>query len=147
MKIDSKVEPIVRNTIHSAVVSDFSALNRALQGFPDDETTRKSIELGISLVYFLMVDIHEGEPSEDDIRAVAAEIARAEAWAKPTTEEVTTFLLRLMNRERFAGAVPVENVVILTFVVAANLLSSCRRDDEEWWDYLDRAEAALESSS
>jgi hypothetical protein len=146
MKIDSKVEPIVRNTIHTAVISDFSALSRALQGFPDDETTRKSIELGISLIYFLMIDIHEGEPSEEDIRGVAAEVARAEAWAKPTTEEVTTFLLRLMNRERFAGSVSTENVFILTFVVAANLLSSCRRDDEEWWDYLDRAEAALEAS-
>lgn len=146
MKIDSRVEPLVRSAIHAAVTSDFPKLDEALQAFPDDEATRKAVELGLSIIYVLMIDIHEGRPDEDEIRGVAAEVARAEAWASPTEEEVTVFLLRLMNDQPFAGVVPIENVYILAFVVAANLLSSCRRDDEEWWDYLDRAEAALEAA-
>ncbi|MGW0434086.1 hypothetical protein ACWDV4_16295 [Micromonospora sp. NPDC003197] len=145
MKIDSRVEPIVRNTIHAAVISDFPRLNRALQAFPDEETARKAIGLGVSIVYTLMFDIHEGNPSEGEIRGVATEVVRAEAWAEPADEEVATFLLRLMNGEPFVGVVPTENVTILTFVVAGHLLSSCRSDDEEWWDYLDRIEAILES--
>jgi hypothetical protein len=31
---------------------------------------------------------------------VAAEIARSEAWAQPTTDELTDFLLRLMSGQR-----------------------------------------------
>lgn len=147
MKIDSKVEPLVRNAIHAAVISDFSKLEKALQGLTDDESARKAIELAISLVYFLMVDIHEGRPTEDEIRGIAAGVAQVEAWARATEEEVATFLLHLMKGESLAGAVPTENVIVLTFVVAANLLSSCRRDDEQWWDYLDRAEAALEAAA
>lgn len=146
MKIDSRVEPIVRNTIHAAVISDFAKLDQALQSFPDDEATQKAVELGIALIYFLMVDSHRGRPSEGQIRGVSAEIARAEARASPSEEEVTIFLLLLMKGEPLAGSAPIENVFILTFIVAANLLSSCRRPDEEWWDYLDRAEAALEAT-
>ncbi|GAB3152846.1 hypothetical protein GCM10027290_44430 [Micromonospora sonneratiae] len=146
MKIDSRVESIVRNTIYPAVISDFARLDKALQAFPDDETTRKAIELGLSIVYTLMFDIYEGKPSEGEIRGVAAEIVRAEAWARPTDEEVSAFLLRLMNGEPFVGVLPIESIIILTFVVAAHLLSSCRRDDEDWWDYLDRVEAFLENA-
>lgn len=146
MKIDSRVEPLVRNTIYTAVIGSFSELEKALQSFSDDETAQKAIELGVSLIYVLMIDIYEGMPSDEEIQALAAEVARAEDWAQPTEEGVTVFLRRLMKGEPFAGVVPVEDIVILTFVVAAHLLSSCRRDDEEWWDYLDRVEAALEAS-
>jgi hypothetical protein len=146
MKVDPQVEPLVRDAIHAAVTRNFQALEGQLQKIPAGEPTRKAVELALALVYAVMTDIHEGMPSEPEVRGVAAEIARAEAWAQPTTEEVTDFMLRLMSGQRSAVAVPAENVVILAFVCAANLLSSCRRDDEEWWDYLDRAEAALEAA-
>lgn len=146
MRVDKKVEPLMRNAIHAAVVRDLAMLNARLQKFPDDKAVQTAIELTLALVYFLMVDIHEGQPSEVEVRGVATEIARAEAWARPSQDEVTEFLVRLMNREQLAPVIPRENVIILAFVAAANLLSSCRRNDEEWWDYLDRAEAAIESA-
>ncbi|MFI6762545.1 hypothetical protein ACIBF5_25765 [Micromonospora sp. NPDC050417] len=146
MRVDKRVEPTVRKAIHAAVIRDFPLLEGQLQKLPDDEAVRKAIELTLALIYFLMVDIHEGEPTDAEIRGVAAEIARAEAWARPADAEVTAFLSKLMKREAFAPEVPDENVIILAFVSAANLLSSCRRDEEEWWDYLDRAEAAIEAA-
>jgi hypothetical protein len=146
MKIDPQIEPLVRDAIHAAVTRNFPTLEEQLQKFPVGEPTRKAVELTLALVYAVMTDIHEGMPSEAEVRGVAAEIAQAEAWAQPTTQEVTDFLLALMANNRSAEALPEENVVILAFVSAANLLSSCRRDDEEWWDYLDRAEAALEAA-
>jgi len=145
MRIDDRIEPLVRNAIHAAVVSDLGKLEKALQAIPDDEAAQKAIELGISLIYFLMVDIHRGRPTEDEVRGIAAGVAEVEAWAEPTEEEVTTFLLHLMKGEPLAGVMSAESIIVLTFIVAANLLSSCRRDDEEWWDYLDRAEAAIEA--
>ncbi|MEH1017628.1 hypothetical protein V6U90_31710 [Micromonospora sp. CPCC 206060] len=102
------------------------------------------MELALGVTLFAMRDIHDGEPSPEETEAMAVEIARAESWARPTEAEVIVFLRRLVAGEPFGGAVPAENVVILAFVSAANLLASCHRDGEEWWDYLDRAEAALE---
>ncbi|MFK3981839.1 hypothetical protein ACI2K4_15870 [Micromonospora sp. NPDC050397] len=146
MRVEKRIEPLVRNAIHAAVVRDFALLEDRLQKFPDDKAVRAAVELTLALVYFLMVDIHAGRPSETEVAGVATEIARTEVWARSSRDEVTEFLVRLMNREQLAPAVPGENVIILAFVVAANLLSSCRRDDEEWWDYLDRVEAAIEAA-
>ncbi|GAB3150671.1 hypothetical protein GCM10027290_38580 [Micromonospora sonneratiae] len=146
MKISSRVEPLVRNAIHAAVKRDFLKLEEALKSFPDDRAVQQGVELALAVTLYVMRDIHQGKPSDEETVAVAVEIARAEAWARPTEEEVSTFLLRLMNGQRFAESVPIENVIILAFVSVANLLASCHRDDENWWDYLDRAEAALEAA-
>jgi hypothetical protein len=135
----------MRNSIHAAVQQDLSKLDAALQAFPDDEAIREAVKLALAVTQVVMRDVHGGKPTDEETRAVAVEIARAEAWARPSEEQVSRFLLRLVNGEQFVGTVPTEDVVVLAFVSAANLLSSCRRDDEEWWDYLDRAEAALEA--
>lgn len=146
MKISSRVEPLTRNAIHAAVQQDLSKLETALQALPDDQAARETVELALAVTQLAMWEIHQGRPSDEETLAVAAEIARAEAWARATEEQVSAFLLRLVNGEPFAGTVPTENVVVLAIVSAANLLSSCRRDDEEWWNHLDRLEAALESA-
>ncbi|MEV4754776.1 hypothetical protein AB0J86_06630 [Micromonospora sp. NPDC049559] len=146
MKISSRVEPLVRNALDAAVKRDFPKLDAALKTFPDDQTTKQGVELVLAVTLYVLHDIHRGKPSEAETRAVAAEIARAETWARPTETETSEFLLKLVDGQPFAPSVPTENVFILAFVSAANLLSSCRRDDEEWWNYLDRAEAAIEVS-
>ena len=146
MKISNRIEPLARNAIHAAVQQDPAKLQAALQAFPDEESARAGVELALAVTQLVMRDIYEGMPTDDDTRAVAAEIARADLWAQPDEKQVSSFLVRLMNGEPLAEAVSPENVVILAFVSAANLLSSCHRDDEEWWHYLDRAEAALEGS-
>ncbi|MET8040354.1 hypothetical protein ABZU25_05745 [Micromonospora sp. NPDC005215] len=146
MKISSRVEPLTRSAIHAAVQQDRSKLEMALQALPDDQATREAVELALAVTQLVLREIHQGKPSDEETRAVAAEIARAEAWGRATEEQISAFLLRLVNGEPFAGAVPTENVVVLAFVSAASLLSSCRRDDEEWWNYLDRVEAALEKA-
>lgn len=145
MKISSRVEPLVRSALDAAVQRDFLQLDAALKAFPDDQTTKQGIELVLAITLYIMHDMYRGKPSEAETRAVAAEIARAESWVEPTEAEITEFLLRLVSGEPFAPSVPSENVFILGFVSAANLLSSCRRDDEEWWNHLDRAEAAIEA--
>ncbi|MEO3821240.1 hypothetical protein [Plantactinospora sp. B24E8] len=146
MKISSRVEPLVRDALDAAVKRDFAKLDAALKAFPDDQTTQQGVELALAVTVYVLHDIHQGKPSEAETRSVAEEIARAEAWAQPTAEETSEFLLKLVSGQPFAPSVPSENVFILAFVSAANLLSSCRRDDEEWWNYLDRAEAAIEAA-
>jgi hypothetical protein len=143
MKIDAQVESDVRDAITVAVKGDLPSLEGKLGKIKDGHA---AVELAVRLVYLLMVDAHSGSPTDEQVKAVAAEIARSEEWSLATEQEAGNFLLAVMN-QRGAGlaSLPGENVVMLSFVAAAHLLSSCRRDNEEWWEYLDRAEAALES--
>ncbi|MGW4498410.1 hypothetical protein ACWENR_07295 [Micromonospora sp. NPDC004336] len=146
MKIDSSVEAAMRVTIHAAVKRDFGMLDQQLQALRSDELARSTVQLTLAVVGYLMTDVHGGRPTPEQVTAIATEIAKAESWARPTRDEIEVFLSKLMSGEPFGEAVPIENIIVLTFVVAANLLSSCRRDDEKWWDYLDRAEAAIEAA-
>jgi hypothetical protein len=77
------------------------------------DTSKQAVELALAITLSVLHDIYRGKPSEAETRAVAAEIARAEAWAKPTEEETSEFLLRLVNGQPFAPWVPSENVFIL----------------------------------
>lgn len=113
--------------------------------FPDNQAVTEAVELALAVVRYVIWDQYQGKPTDAEAEAVAAEITRAEAWAQPTESEVVTFLQRLVNGVPFAGEVPAEQV-ILAFVSAANLLASCHRENEKWWNYLDRAEAAIEAS-
>ncbi|MFI6822566.1 hypothetical protein ACIBJE_16670 [Micromonospora sp. NPDC050187] len=146
MKVDSNAEAVMRTAIHAAVKRDFTELDKRLSGFEGDAAVQATLELTLTVIGFLMIDIHGARPTEAQVSAVARQVADAESWASPTSEEVEAFLGRLMQGEPLAPAVPVENILVLSFVVAANLLSSCRRDDEKWWDYLDRVEDAIEAT-
>lgn len=146
MKISKRIEPFVRSAIHAAVRRDFGRLDEALKAFPDDASVQEGIQLTLAVILYVLRDIHHGGPSDEEVRAVAAEIARAEAWAKPSAEEVESFLVTLAHGEHFADGTSSEGVIILSFVSVANLLAACRRDGEDWWDYLDRVEAALEAA-
>lgn len=146
MEIDARAEVMARAAIHAAVKQDFAKLDETLRGFFDDESTRKAVELTLAVILFVLRDMYGGKPDDNQVRAVATAIANSETWVEATAEETSVFLLRLVNGEPFVGSVPTENVFVLGFVVAGYLLSSKRRDDEKWWDYLDRAEAALEVS-
>jgi len=147
MKISKRVEPLIRNAIYAAVKRDFAMLDDALKSFPDDQAVKEAVEITLAVILYVLWDQYGSKPTDAETEAVAIEIARAEAWAQPTEAEVVTFLQRLVNGEPLAGTVPTENIYILTFVSAANLLASCHRDDEKWWDYLDRAEAAIEAAT
>jgi hypothetical protein len=147
MVIDDRVEPLVRAVLDAAVMRDTARFQAALAAFPDDEATRKGVELALAVIGFVLLDVHGGKPSPDDVQAVAADISRQETWIGPTVDEVTTFITALLNGRSLGETLPSESVIVLAYVVAANLLaSSSNPDDGEWWfNYLDKVEAAIES--
>lgn len=147
MKISKHVEPLVRSALDAAVKRDFNRLDAALKAFPHDQAVKEAVALALSVTLYVLRDIHHGQPTNLETEAVAAEIVRAEAWAQPTEAEAKTFLVKLVNGEPLAEDLPSESVIVLAFISAASLLASCHREDEQWWDYLDRAEAALEASA
>lgn len=147
MVIDDRVEPLVRAVLDAAVKRDADRFRAALAAFPDDEATRKGVELALSIIGFVLLDVHEGKPSPDEVQSVAADISRQETWIGPTTDEVATFITALLNGRSLGDVLPSDSVIVLAYAVAANLLaSSSKPDDGEWWfNYLDKVEAAIES--
>jgi hypothetical protein len=145
MRIEAHVEPLVRATLDAAVKRDFGKLRTALAAFGDDRTAQQAIELVLAVCSFVLIDIHRGTPNSGQVSGLAEDIADMERWAEPTADEIYTFMTKLLSSEPLAESMPAENIVILGFVVTGSLLSSFRKDDEDWWDYLDRVEEAIET--
>ncbi len=146
MEIDDRVEPLVREAIAAVVGQDPDRFQRAIHAFPDDDTMTKGVQLACGLTLFVLDDLYEGRrPTGEEVQSLAADVATGEEWTDITRDEVSTFFDAAYDRVRIDTVLPLERVVILSYVVAASLLSSYHEDDEEWWEYLDRAEAAIEA--
>jgi antirestriction protein ArdC len=146
MEIDNQTEPLVREALAAVVGKDPDRLQRAILAFPDSDTMAKGIRLATAVSLYILHDQYGHTPTEAEIRAAATGVADLESWTDVTADEVVAALTAAINRVRADQVLPVERVVILAFVIAANLVSSCHKDDEEWWDYLDRAEAVIQAT-
>ncbi|WFE52720.1 hypothetical protein [Micromonospora sp. WMMD1155] len=147
MKIDERVEQLVRDALHWAVKRQPGKFDEALKTFSDEPTRRSAMELLISISAFVSADICAGKPSLPQIRELAAEVAEAEAWTSVTAGEVEAFLSAVLTGRPLSGVLPAGSAVVLAFVVAASLLSLRPKDEGEWWfDYLDKVEAAIEAA-
>jgi hypothetical protein len=148
VKIDDRIEPLVRNALDAAVRHDEDRFDAALRGFPDDLARAKGLELAISICLFALIDAYGGVPSAAQTRAAAEEIAGMEEWAGVSVDDVHRYLTAVLNRQ-LVDAMDAQTAVMLTFIVTASILaSSSKLQDGEWWfNYLDRVEAALESQT
>ncbi len=146
MKIDNEVETLVRETLTGVVKSDSDRFQRALAAFPDDKSTAKAVQLATAVALFVLNDVYGRTPTEAEMRAVADKLVDMENWAGVTSDEVTTFLIAAHHHTRADQVLPLERVIVLSFVLAGNLLSSCCKEGEFWFNYLDRVEATLEAA-
>ncbi|MFC8299720.1 hypothetical protein [Micromonospora orduensis] len=148
MKIDERVEHLVRDTLHWAVKRQPVEFDEALKAFSDITTQRSAMELLVAISAFVAVDICGGKPSPGQIQELATEVAEAENWSSATHQEVEAFLHTILTGRSLSGVLPAGSAVILAFVVAASLLSSRPKSEGEWWfNYLDKVEAAIEAAA
>nr|WTA66060.1 hypothetical protein OHB51_26755 [Micromonospora sp. NBC_00855] len=147
MKIDERVEQLVRDTLHWAVKRQPVEFDEALKAFSDGSTRQSALELLAAVVAFVSADICQGKPTPEQIRQLADEVAEAEAWSSATSPEVEAFLTAVVTGRPLSGVLPAGSAVVLAFVVAASLLSSRPKNEGEWWfNYLDKVEAAIEAA-
>lgn len=146
MKIDEHVEPLVREVLDAAVKRDGDRLDTALDAFADEAQQRAGLELVHAIARYVLLDLYQGQrPSDEQIQALADQIAEMESWSTLPANEIRSFLLLLLGET--ATTVDPGAAVLLSFVVAAALLSSKRRPEGQWWfNYLDQVEAGLETS-
>ena len=145
MKIDERVESVVRDLLEAAIKRDPTELETALTTFHDDGAIQEGVSLALAIAAYIVAEIHGGKPNDAQVRAIAEKVATMEKWAGPTADEVHALLSRLLNSEALTDAMPTETVIVLTFVVTASLLASLHLEGENWWNYLDRIEAVIET--
>jgi hypothetical protein len=145
MRINEHVEPLVREALDAAVKREGDRLDAALDAFSDESQRRTGLELVHAIARYVLLDLYQGQhPSHEQVQALADKIAEMESWSTLPADEIRSFLLLLLgDTER---TVDPDAAVLLSFVVAAALLSSRRRPEGQWWfNYLDQVEAALET--
>lgn len=148
MKIDSQIEPVVREALDAAVKRDADRLGTALASFKDDSARRKGLELSVAIGGVALLDMYDGNPTPADLAQGAQVISEMESWSGLSQDEVHGYLTALANREPLEGKFPPDRAVFLIFVVGASLLSSTpkSREGEWWYQYLDRVEATIAAS-
>jgi hypothetical protein len=145
--IDSRVEPRVREALAAVAKKDSERLQRAIAAFSDDEAVIKGIRLAAAVALFALHDAHDGRrPTNEELAEIAEDMEEDEDWTDVTSDEIVKYLTAAYDKDQVDQVLPMERVIILAFVIAANFVASYRGDDEEWWDYLDRAEAVIEAT-
>lgn len=146
MKIDARVEAIVRKALTGVVQRDNDKFASAIASFPDENAVAEGIRLAVALALFVLLDQYGRTPTDVEIRAVSEKVVEMEDWTDVTTDEVVAVIAAAFNHVAADQVLPMQRVVIVSYIVAGNLVSSCHKKGEEWWDYLDRIEAAIEAA-
>lgn len=146
MEIDGTVEPLVREALTAVVKRDPDRFAAAVAAFPDGEAIIKGMRLATALSLYALSDHYGRTPTNSEIQAVAAKLVEMEHWTDVTSSEVVATLQAAINNTPADEVLPMERTLIVAYVSAGNLLSSAHRDDEKWWDFLNRAEAAIEAT-
>jgi hypothetical protein len=146
MRIDEQVEPLVREALTAVVKSDPERLRQALTSFPDDNATIAGTRLATAVALYVLDDVYGHRPTPAELRSVADKLVEMEDWTDVTADEVTMFLVVAHDGTRADRVLPADRITPLAYLIAGNLLSSCCKEGEFWFNYLDRAESALEAS-
>ena len=71
MKIDPRIEPLVRTTLNAAVKADEKRFEQALAAFADQHTLTQALQLTGAIVLFVLHEEFEANPGDEDLRQVA----------------------------------------------------------------------------
>jgi hypothetical protein len=143
MNIDTQVESTVRESLAAAVTRNNERLLSAIGSFADGESLTQGLRLAGAVGLYVLYDQY-GNPSESDITEIAREVAAAEQWASVQADEVVSYLGAFSSPTAFSEFFSLPRFVVLAYVITGSLISFFHGPDEEWWDYLDRAEDVIE---
>lgn len=146
MRIDRAVEATVREALTSVIKRDPDRLARALATYRNEAAALEGMRLATMLALFVLYDQSGGQPpTGEEISMVAEDVSTRVDWAGLAAAEVETFITMAVSGEPAHRALRPDRITLLAYAIAAYLISGYREDDEEWWDHLDRAEAAIEA--
>jgi hypothetical protein len=146
MRIDSPVEPLVRENLAAVVARDLGRSRAATQAIIDegDQAFADAVSLCYAVDNQLLCDLHGGPPGAESIASLAESATQMEAWAaidQPTTEK---FMTALVESQDPARVMLTDEATKTGFVVGAWLLSAFAPEDATWENVLDDVLAKLD---
>ncbi|GAA3602172.1 hypothetical protein GCM10022223_17400 [Kineosporia mesophila] len=147
MRIDSQVEPLVREALAAVVARDPARSVVATQTLVDqgDQTFADAVDLCLAVDNHVLLDLYDGPPNLDSIASLADSVVHMEAWADIDRPTAQTFLTALVEQEDPALLLPPADAVEAGFVVGGWLLSAFVPESASWESALDHALDALGS--
>src|SRR5262245_51887398 len=100
MKIDNRVEPIVREILAAVVKRDGEAFIRSMDQLPDERTAILAGQLAVAIATFVILDLHDGRPADEEVRQIADVAAEAEAWASLTPETFVEAITAMLDQRQ-----------------------------------------------
>jgi hypothetical protein len=148
MEIDDQVERHVRRILGTVVKRDEDAFDSSMRELADSSYRSKALELAVAVCAFVLHDTYAGRPSDEEARQASQTIAEMEQWSTLTPEEVRSFLNAVLDGKALDTFLDRDTSVISTFIITGSLLAASPRigEDEWWFNYLDRVEAAIEAA-
>jgi hypothetical protein len=140
VKIDDRVESLVREGFGAAVARDSDRFVTALQAIAaaGDQTANTAVNLALKITAYALLDIHEGmSPDEEQIHDLAKDFCEMEEWAVPDEAAAVKMLTALGNLTSVEEVLSPEEISVLVFFLGAWLLASFLRGEKHWTDYLD----------
>ncbi|MBO0871050.1 MAG: hypothetical protein J2P15_21065 [Micromonosporaceae bacterium] len=140
MKIDERVEPLVREAFAAAIARDADRLTEAVTAIAaaGDQTATDAINLALKITAYALLDIHEGfTPDQEQIHDLAKDFCEMEEWAVPDEAAAVKLLTALGNVSSVEAVLRPEEIAVLLFVLGAWLLTAFLPDDKHWPQYLD----------
>ncbi|MFK3982186.1 hypothetical protein ACI2K4_17635 [Micromonospora sp. NPDC050397] len=149
MKIDDRVEALVREALDAAVKQDQRRFEAGLVRVAEAGLSGKALELLVAITAFIVLDIHSGKPSGGQLTDLANSVSDQEAWVDLAQSEVHAYLGAVVRTEPMAKVLSPQALVVVPYLTAANLLTTVSKPDQgEWWfNYLDKVEAVIERST
>jgi hypothetical protein len=147
MRIEPKVEKPTRDMLGHAIrgeVDDLATLIHAVGG----DIYRESIGMCLAVCAYISIDISGRWPTDADVHQIAHNTAENETRLNLPETDIRNYLSRaVLGFEPFDRALgAVEAAASLPVIVTGSMLFIFRPRGQDWWDYLDTIEAALEAA-
>ena len=134
MRIDDRVEALVRAVLDAAVHRDADRFDSALDAVGhSQETLTKAVELTLAINAAVLFEVHDDQPSREQVNELSRSISHQEKWAEASAGDVQAVLVALTTGDP-QPVTSNSGGPAAVFVVAANLLATASQPAEgEWW--------------
>lgn len=149
MEIDPAVEAPARKLFGFAIRAELDQFERTLTEV-DPTLLGEAVQLATVIAGAVVLEVTGGtQPSDADLRKLAETAAKAEKRYEIAESDVHTYLSRcVFGGENLDELFPPGGALVLPFIITGNLLGSYTHLDQgqDWWEYLDALENAVESA-
>jgi hypothetical protein len=147
MRIDPKIEKPTRTMLGYAIRGELQELAPQVLAV-GDVAYRECLALCLATAAYVVIDVAGRWPTDADIREIAQRTAQATTNFELHDADVYDYLARtVIGAENLSDAFGSQAAAgTLPLLVTARLLVSFRPQGNDWWDYLDQIEAALEAA-